>query len=238
MVWDFIGVYILNRTLHYRLEIRNFSSRVVKYFLTLEEKFRISERPCIYTAPVIPLYILLPSSLKHNLCFWGIKNDNNDDNGVITSTSTWWLLLSNSNQLKSNNDFWEKRQKEVSGDELRASCSPISSPESAFLLVSNKNTASGHFQGRKSANHGLAARLRTLRILKQQRLQKRTFTTTAHKLEVAKVRVLGADRNKSGLWTRDCVFTLYKEKFDTTWAQKFKAFPSPSLEERDYSVKA
>ena len=50
-------VYIINRTLHDRLEIRNFSSRVekyftrslrslVKYFSTLEEKFRISARPC------------------------------------------------------------------------------------------------------------------------------------------------------------------------------------------------
>ena len=32
MVWYFIGVYIINRTLHGRLEIRNFSSRVEKYF--------------------------------------------------------------------------------------------------------------------------------------------------------------------------------------------------------------
>ena len=57
MVWYFIGVYIINRTLHGRLEIRNFSSRVekifhsiaaltVKYFSTLEEKFRIPARPC------------------------------------------------------------------------------------------------------------------------------------------------------------------------------------------------
>ena len=30
MVWHFIGVYIINRTLHGRLEIRNFSSRVEK----------------------------------------------------------------------------------------------------------------------------------------------------------------------------------------------------------------
>ena len=28
MVWYFIGVYIISRTLHGRLEIRNFSSRV------------------------------------------------------------------------------------------------------------------------------------------------------------------------------------------------------------------
>ena len=32
MVWYFIGVYIINRTLHGRLEIRNFSSRVEKIF--------------------------------------------------------------------------------------------------------------------------------------------------------------------------------------------------------------
>ena len=30
MVWYFIGVYIVNRTLHGHLEIRNFSSRVEK----------------------------------------------------------------------------------------------------------------------------------------------------------------------------------------------------------------
>ena len=32
MVWYFIGVYIINRTLHGRSEIRNFSSRVEKIF--------------------------------------------------------------------------------------------------------------------------------------------------------------------------------------------------------------
>ena len=69
MVWHFIGVYIINRTLHDRLEIRNFSSRVekyftrslrslVKYFSTLEEKFRISARPCNI------LYIFLADEKK------------------------------------------------------------------------------------------------------------------------------------------------------------------------------
>ena len=58
MLWYFIGVYIINRTLHGHLEIPNFSSCVkkkcftrllhslVKYFSTLEEKFRISTWPC------------------------------------------------------------------------------------------------------------------------------------------------------------------------------------------------
>ena len=69
MVWHFIGVYIINRTLHDRLEIRNFSSSVekyftserserVKYFSTLEEKFRISVRPCniLYVTSIFLLY--------------------------------------------------------------------------------------------------------------------------------------------------------------------------------------
>ena len=46
MVWYFIGVYIINRTLHGRLEIRNFSSRVEKIFfntLTTKRNF-VSQR--------------------------------------------------------------------------------------------------------------------------------------------------------------------------------------------------
>ena len=58
MLWYFIGVYIINRTLHGHLEIPNFSSCVKKkyftcllrslvtYFSTLEGKFRISAWPC------------------------------------------------------------------------------------------------------------------------------------------------------------------------------------------------
>ena len=43
----------------------------------------------------------------------------------------------------------------------------IKSSESAFALISTKNTDSAHFQGRKSANHGLPAHLRMPRHLKQ-----------------------------------------------------------------------
>ena len=45
MVWHFIGVYIINRTLLHSL---------VKYFSTLEEKFRISTRPCIFPQAKLP----------------------------------------------------------------------------------------------------------------------------------------------------------------------------------------
>ena len=49
MVWYFIGVYIINRTLHGCLEIQNFSSRVDKIFhlfaaLTCEIFFQHSKR--------------------------------------------------------------------------------------------------------------------------------------------------------------------------------------------------
>ena len=49
MVWYFIGVYIINRTLHGRLETRNFSSHVEKIFhsfaaITCEIYFQHSKR--------------------------------------------------------------------------------------------------------------------------------------------------------------------------------------------------
>ena len=60
MVWYFIGVYMINRTLHGRLEIRKFlfecsKQRTSEIFSTREEKFRISKRPC----NILSLYILL-----------------------------------------------------------------------------------------------------------------------------------------------------------------------------------
>ena len=55
MVLYFIGVYIINRTLHNRSEIRNFSPRVEDISI-LEEKFRISARPCyiLYVQHILP----------------------------------------------------------------------------------------------------------------------------------------------------------------------------------------
>ena len=41
MVWHIIGVYIINRILHGRLEIRNFSSRVEKKYFTSERSERV-----------------------------------------------------------------------------------------------------------------------------------------------------------------------------------------------------
>ena len=83
-------MYIINRTLHGRLEIRNFSSRVEKIFhsfgaltreifSTLEEKFRISARPCniLYISFTIPNItresILLPVvSIREERIFYTI----------------------------------------------------------------------------------------------------------------------------------------------------------------------
>ena len=41
MVWYFIGVYVIKRTLHGRLEIRNFSSSVEKYFTSERSRWSI-----------------------------------------------------------------------------------------------------------------------------------------------------------------------------------------------------
>ena len=38
MVWYFIGVYVVNRTLHGRLEIQHFSSSVEKYFTSVAQR--------------------------------------------------------------------------------------------------------------------------------------------------------------------------------------------------------
>jgi len=61
MVWYFIGVYIINRTLHGRLQIRNFSSRIENIFQKLEEKFRISAWPCniLYLFQSSPFHLIV-----------------------------------------------------------------------------------------------------------------------------------------------------------------------------------
>ena len=60
MVWYFIGVYIINRTLHGRLEIWNFSSSVEKYFTSeRSDFFQHEKRNFIYLHAAIwyPLFI-------------------------------------------------------------------------------------------------------------------------------------------------------------------------------------
>ena len=63
MVWYFIGVYIINRTLHGRLEIRNFSSRVEKIFhsfaaLTREIFFQHSKRNFVSPSGHVMFFLL------------------------------------------------------------------------------------------------------------------------------------------------------------------------------------
>ena len=48
MVWYFIGVYIIDRTLHGRLEVRNFSSHVEKIFHSFAWLTREVEREILY----------------------------------------------------------------------------------------------------------------------------------------------------------------------------------------------
>ena len=64
MVWYFIDVYIINRTLHGRLEIQNFSSHVEKIFqsfaaLTCEIFCNTQRKIFISAQPCNILYLLL-----------------------------------------------------------------------------------------------------------------------------------------------------------------------------------
>ena len=72
MVWHFIGVYIINRTLHDRLEIRNFSSRVEKYFTSERSKRNfVSPRGHVISSIYLPstvfiAQVLVGPSIKRN----------------------------------------------------------------------------------------------------------------------------------------------------------------------------
>ena len=69
MVWYFIGVYIINITLHVhgRMEIRNFSASVEKYFMserservksffTMRREINIFISPCSYVISLSSMY--------------------------------------------------------------------------------------------------------------------------------------------------------------------------------------
>ena len=62
MVWYFIGVYIINRTLHVHghLEIQNFSAQRMSEIFFLHEK----RNSYLYAAMKYPLGIVLPSCLE------------------------------------------------------------------------------------------------------------------------------------------------------------------------------
>ena len=61
MVWYFIGVYIINRTLNGRLEIRNFSTRVEKIFFQHSKRNFVSPRGHVISS------ISTASNLHHHL---------------------------------------------------------------------------------------------------------------------------------------------------------------------------
>ena len=72
MVWKFIGVYIINRTLHGRLGIRNFPSRVEKIFhsfavLTREIFFNTRrEISCLQADLLCSIYYLNTNELPNH----------------------------------------------------------------------------------------------------------------------------------------------------------------------------
>ena len=71
MVWYFIGVYIIKRTLHGRLEIRNFSSRVEKIF----HSFAALTREIFFNTRTEISYLARPCNILYiynAICFYFI----------------------------------------------------------------------------------------------------------------------------------------------------------------------
>ena len=86
MVWYFIGVYIINRTLHGRLEIRNFSSRVENISrVSAANEWNIfqHEKRNFVSAMQYPLFLLT---------FWEVI-------GMFHSVPTVWILTISVTQL-------------------------------------------------------------------------------------------------------------------------------------------
>ena len=67
MVWYFIGVCIINRTLHGRLEIQNFSSRVEKIFHGSCGKNINNKIISLYKLYVMLYYIWLTGTTRRGL---------------------------------------------------------------------------------------------------------------------------------------------------------------------------
>ena len=70
MLWIFFGVYIINRTSHGRLERRNFSSRVQKYFTRSLSSLARREISYLRAAMQYPLLVLkqTTNTNKRNTC--------------------------------------------------------------------------------------------------------------------------------------------------------------------------
>ena len=152
------------------------------------------------------MYIYCCISLKHNLCFWGIKNDNNDDNGFINSTSTWWTQINLSQTMV----FEEraKRKYPETSFEPRVHQSGSQSPLFFWLAprtrTSGSSTHAQNFETTAVVNgceNGPSLRLRI-----NWKWPKSVFL------------VLAERKADSG---HEIACSLYKMKFDTKWAQKF-----------------
>ena len=100
----FIGVYIINRTLHGRLQIRNFSSRVKKKNIqrVSAEKFHISARPCniLYISRTVvgkTVHATIPNGNMRNDQYTApaveVKRVRGFHQGFQTPRNSWKLLL-------------------------------------------------------------------------------------------------------------------------------------------------
>ena len=100
MVWYFIGVYIIKRTLHGRLGMQHFSLRVEKI-----DKFHISMRPC----NILYVSLTLPQKQETSLRIF--------DSGLLGTClfcSTHLCFLSRNNKNTVKKKFSDKVEGEAS----------------------------------------------------------------------------------------------------------------------------
>ena len=110
MVWYFIGVYIINRTLHGRLEIWNFSSSVEKYFTSeRSDFFQHEKRNFIYPRNHVISSIYLLFSPKTGISGNEKTNKKNTCRDFVTNSygESWdksgeksWVPVKKSLKLK------------------------------------------------------------------------------------------------------------------------------------------
>ena len=111
MVWYFIGVYIINRTLHGRLEIWNFSLSVEKYFTSGRSDFFNTRREILYisTRPCKILYLSFFFPWRQALVVMKKQTNKNTCRDFVTNSygESWdssceksWVQVKKSLKLK------------------------------------------------------------------------------------------------------------------------------------------
>ena len=141
MVWYFIGVYTINRTLHGRLEIRNFPSRFEKYFTTRREIWQ-SARVHVMSSMTLDAIAVFFSRLGYGSLHIDSCKGIQDSLGFLDPTpwipdSRYWNWILDSNYSRDSGFRKLSSRSQSSGSRIpQAKISWI--PESGFPTMSFK----------------------------------------------------------------------------------------------------